>query len=166
MHEPGWISFYAAAAEIRQRFDCGWADAKAKLRSACADQAIDTMKAPLDPDVMPREMWKPIAPSKWHEGQPDHDDGPDEYGCILTVMVNENDFQRWRDRELKPQIAKPSAQRKRNSARQAIDTLWSDGIPDGVASKEIIKAVADFLKAEGVTVPGSDTILRAAGRRE
>jgi hypothetical protein len=69
MFEPGWITFYGAARQIMKRFDCGGAEAKAMLRGACADAKIDTEHAPLDPDVMPREMWTRIAPSEWQHGR-------------------------------------------------------------------------------------------------
>jgi hypothetical protein len=164
MVEPGWMTFYTAADGIRKHFDCGWAEAKATLRSACADQAIDTMKAPLDPDVMPREMWTPIAPSKWHEGQPDHDDGPDADGCKVVVMLNKDDFDRWLLRQPQPQsLNRPRdvAIRKRltagqrpphsiswkefcNVVRDDADGWIGDKLALGFSQKQIERAVKDI----------------------
>jgi hypothetical protein len=106
MVEPGWMTFYTAADRVRKRFDCSWAEAKARLRSAAADQAIDTMKAPLDPDVMPREMWTRVAPSEWKQREVDHD-GPDADGCKVVVMLNEDDFLRWLLRQPQPAAESP-----------------------------------------------------------
>jgi hypothetical protein len=106
MDEPGWITFYTAADRIRKRFDCGWADAKARLRGACADQAIDTMTAPLDPDQLPIEFWTRVAPSEWKQREVDHD-GPDADGCKVVVMLNEDDFLRWVLRQPRPAADSP-----------------------------------------------------------
>ena len=65
MDEPGWITFYTAADTIRKRFDCGWAEAKERLRVICRGALIDTKKAPLHPERVPYEFWVDVAPSEW-----------------------------------------------------------------------------------------------------
>jgi hypothetical protein len=100
MVEPGWIDFYTAAATIRKRFDTGWAEAKARLRSACADGKIVSMKAPYDPDQLPKEYWTDVAHRDWRDREVD-DDGPDADGCKVVVMLHEDDFRRWLSKEPK-----------------------------------------------------------------
>ena len=82
MDEPRWITFYTAADKIRKRFDCGWAEAKARLRSACKDTKIVSNKAPYNPDelaeqgglIEPRECWSDVAHRQWREREVDEDD--------------------------------------------------------------------------------------------
>jgi hypothetical protein len=165
MAEPGWISFYTAAAEIERRFGGSQADAQKRLRRACVGERVRSMLAPYEIFggtfiVEAINTWTRIAPSKWHEAQPDYaSDG-------WIVMVSENDFQHWLNSE--PQIPKPRSirsRRKRSAAEQAIEALWREGIPDGLANKEVVKEVSDRLQKENLPVPHPDTILRAAGRK-
>jgi hypothetical protein len=63
----GWITFYEAAYQIRHRLGGSFAEAKSKLRRACADEKIDTMWAPYDEEhdtpAEQFEHWTLIAPS-------------------------------------------------------------------------------------------------------
>ena len=119
MSEPDWKDFYIATAEIAKRLDVSKADAQASLRRACADQHIRSMKAPLDPDdPLPIEFWTRVAPNDWHERQVDYD-GPDADGCKVLVMLNVDDFERWRD-----SLPQPSADSRRDAV---IRKLLEDG---------------------------------------
>jgi hypothetical protein len=94
MKEEDWISFYTAADEIEEQLGVSQALARKKLRQACADQLITTMKAPLDPDPMPFEFWVRVAPHEWRERNVDYD-GPDKDGCRIEVMIYEADYRSW-----------------------------------------------------------------------
>jgi len=103
MNEPGWLTFYTAAREIEQRFGGSQAEAQAKLRQACRDEKIRAMRAPYDgqgegPDQLPIEFWTRVAPREWRERDVDFD-GPDDDGCPIEIMLNENDFRHWLDRQ-------------------------------------------------------------------
>jgi hypothetical protein len=166
MHEPGWISFYEAAHVLREQ-GMGWAEACKLLRAACRDELLTTMVAPNDEPVgaLPIEFWKRVAPSEWRQRDVDHD-GPDADGCPLVVMLNEDDFNRWRSKAAEPaEPAKPRSSRKRDLARQAIEALWPDGVPQELINDRIEDAVVKRLKAKGLPEISRDTILRAAGRK-
>jgi hypothetical protein len=90
---------------------------------------------------------------------------PDYAADGWMVLVNEDDFRHWLNSEPQPCPRSITRRRKRSAAEQAIEALWPKGIPDGVANKEVVKQVSDWLKKEGLTVPHPDTILRAAGRK-
>ena len=157
MDEPGWLTFYTAALEIEQRFGGSQAEAQAKLRQACADQKIRSMKAPYDDAQLPFEFWTWIAPSEWHSRQVDYD-GLDRDSCKTEVMIHETDFRYWLG-EPPPQTSAPS---KRDLVKQVIDEIWPNGIPANLLNKEIEKQVGDRLKPQIIS---RDTILRAAGRK-
>jgi hypothetical protein len=166
MLEQEWISFYEAAHELTKRFDCGWAEAKVILRQACRDAKIDTMKAPLDPDRMPSPFWTKITHREWRDREVD-EDGPDADGCKIEVMVRDDDFRRWLNRqETAKQAPKDGTRRLRQSAKQAINALWPGGIPGGVSNGEINQKVSAHLKAHHLSKMSRDTILRAAGRKQ
>jgi hypothetical protein len=137
MIEPGWISFNTAANKIRKRFGCGWAEAKARLRGACAVATIETRKAPLDPEPMPLEFWSGlIAASEWRDREVDQD-GPDCDGCKIEVMLNEDDFERWLE-----SLPQPAADNRRDAA---IRKLLKTGLrpPDDIQRKAFCKKVLD-----------------------
>lgn len=110
MDEPGWITFGTAADGIRKYFDCGWAEARVRLRNGLADGMIASKKAPYDPDQLPRELWTDVAHRDWRDREVD-EDGPDEEGCRVEVMVSEDDFRRWLNSQ-----AQPSADSRRDAA--------------------------------------------------
>jgi hypothetical protein len=96
MNEEDWLTFYEAANEIEQRSGVSRAVARKRLRQACADQLITTLKAPYDEQagLMPIEFWSPIAPSEWRQREVDYD-GPDKDGCPIVVMIREDDYRHW-----------------------------------------------------------------------
>jgi hypothetical protein len=129
MHEPGWLSFYSAALEIEQRFRLSQAEARKKLRKACADQQISSMKAPYEePGQFPFEFWTRITPDEWRERQVDYD-GPNADGCMTEVMIFEKDFQYWLSQQMPPE--------KKKQARgivpliiEHLQAMYPDGVPD------------------------------------
>src|SRR5205823_8856692 len=96
MNEDDWLYFYTAAREVEQRLNVSRAVARKRLREACADQLIISMKAPCDEPAgqLPFEFWERIAPHDWREREVDYD-GPDKDGCKTEVMIYEADFRSW-----------------------------------------------------------------------
>jgi hypothetical protein len=134
MIEPGWLTFYTAAAEIERRFGGSQAGAQAKLRQACADEMTRSMKPPYEEPnghQLPFDLWTRVAPGESRERKVDYD-GPDAHGCANIVMINEADFRHWLNRQgpMQPKAGVSSARPERDLAKKAIDALCS-GIPPG-----------------------------------
>ena len=148
MDEPGWLSFYQAALEVEQGFGISNAVARKRIRQACAEQLITSMKAPYDGGYdeghqLPFEYWSPVAPSEWRQREVDYD-GPDKDGCETVVMLREADYRHWLNGATKNNAQRASrGSTKRKIAEQAINKLWSGGIPSNVLNKEIEKAVGE-----------------------
>jgi hypothetical protein len=163
MNEEDWLTFYEAASEIERRSGASLAVARKRLREACADQLITTMKAPYDEQAgpMPIEFWSRVAPSEWRQREVDYD-GPDKDGCPTVAMIREDDYRHWFNGQGN---VRRKGSPKRDLAKQAIDDIWSGDIPNEVSNKQIAKQVSERLKQQGRSDIGSDTILRAAGRK-
>jgi hypothetical protein len=64
-----------------------------------------------------------------------------------------------------------TSSRKRDLAKQAINHLWSNGIPKDLPRKQIVKEadnwIKDYCKRKSISklIISDDTILRAAGRK-
>lgn len=159
MDEPGWLSFYAAASEIEQLFHVSEVEARRKLRQACAEEKVISMKAPLDPGRLPFEFWIPVAPRAWRQREVDYD-GPGDDGCKIEVMVKEANFRCWLGKRNAPVQTRMS--RKQYLVKQAIDALQ---LSDDLPSSEIEKRVGAFLKEKHQISVSRTTILRAFGRR-
>jgi len=155
--EPEWLTFNRAALEIQKQHGGSQADAQARLRHACADEKIRSMKAPYDPNELPLEYWTRVAPNEWRDRQVDYD-GPSADACDIEIMINGDDFRHWLG-EPTPICKSPS---KRDLAEQAINGIWPNGIPPDLLNKEIEKQVGERLKPRIIS---KDTILRAAGRK-
>jgi hypothetical protein len=157
MHEPGWISFYSAAADIRQRCGGSLADAQGRLRHACADGRMRSMKAPLDPEVLPLEYWTGLAPSEWRVREPDYD-GPDADGCEVVVMINEDDFRPWLNA-----LPTPAADNRRDAA---IRKLLEAGVRTGKVFYNKVRDEADGWRARGVAAYSfSDKQIKRASKK-
>ena len=162
MYEPGWITFHTAASKIKRRLGVNKAEAEARLRGACANEHMRSMKAPLDPDVMPVEFWNRVAPNEWRDRQVDYD-GPDADGCEIVVMVNEEEFRDWLNNEPMPgsDCPRDAAIRKLLQAglrpppdwkefykkvRDEAEGGWINGKPGyGFSNKQITRRVAEIL---------------------
>ena len=99
MDEPGWLSLDEAALEVERSFGISRAVARKRIRQACAEQLITSMKAPYDGGYedghqLPFEFWSPVAPSEWRQREVDYD-GPDKDGCETVVMLREADYRHW-----------------------------------------------------------------------
>ena len=167
MTEPGWLPFYEVAREVEQSFGISMAAARKRLRQACADQLITSMKAPCDDGHrLPFEFWVSVAPGEWRQREVDYD-GPDKDGCETAVMLREADYRHWLDGATKnnPQKVTNRGSPKRRLAEQAIKKLLPGGIPSNLLNKEIEKAVGDWLKQQDLANISQETILRAAGRK-
>ena len=178
MNEPGWLTFYTAAREVEQRLGGSQADAQARLRRACADEKIRSMKAPYDDGLqLPIKLWKRVAFSEWRTREVDYD-GPDADGCAIEVMLRDNDFRHWLDQQPQGTVlrAAPTSRKvhspKRDFVQQAINHLWSGRVPPLIPNNQIEKQVTDWIadhcKQEKLRKPdiSGDTILRAAGRKQ
>jgi hypothetical protein len=162
MNEDDWLSFYSATGEMEQRSGLSRAVARKQVRQACADQLITSMKAPCDDGHrLPFEFWKRIAPKEWREREVDYD-GPDKDGCETEVMIREDDYRYWLNGATN---VRSKGSSKRDLARRAINDIWSGDIPIEISNKQIAKQVGEHLKQQGRSDIGSDTILRAAGRK-
>ena len=182
MTESEWIAFYAAARDIHQRIGGSLAEAQMKLRRACRDGLIRTMKALYEDErQLPFEFWARIAPHEWSEREVDYD-GLDADGCKVMAMIHEDDFRQWLNKQ-QPTMAdassppgslldKRATRAKRELVRRIIADLYPGGIPGLVTNPEIAKQVQERLPAycKENNLPrrqiSDDTILRAAGRKQ
>jgi hypothetical protein len=178
MDEPGWhdpsnwIGFVTAAAAIEKRLDCSRTEARTRLRRAFIDEELTPKKAPYEEirgfiiTFLPVEQWSSIAPSEWRKREVDYDDR-DADGCEVMTMIYEKTFGEWLARQEigKHERSGTRAGTPRSSARRVIKALFPNGI-DGISNRDIILKVGAQLKAQGQTVPSSETILRAADRRK
>jgi hypothetical protein len=166
MDEEGWITFYTAAKELEQAFGISWAAAQKRLRQACAEQLITSMKAPYDEPAgeLPFEYWTRVAPSEWREREVDCD-GPDKEGCPTEVMIRDADYRHWLN-GLSGTRSVPNRSPKQELVKRIIKDIWPDNIPRGTLNKQIERQVGERLKQQGHPHISSDTILRAAGRKQ
>ena len=166
MTEPGWITFYTAARHIHQRIGGSQAEAQMKLRRACGDGLIRTMKAPYENEhtQLPFDIWTRVAPREWREREVDYD-GPDADGCKMVAMIHEDDFRQWLNNTIAgaPSPKKARSSRQVDLAREAINAACPDY--EHLSNPQIEKQVNDWLKAQGRPPVKGDAILRATGRR-
>jgi hypothetical protein len=81
-------------------------------------------------------------------------------------MLREADYRHWLNGATKNNAQRASrGSTKRKIAEQAINKLWSGGIPSSLLNKEIVKAVGEWLKQQDLAQVSPDTILRAAGKK-
>jgi hypothetical protein len=163
MNEPGWLTFYTGAREIEQRLGVNQPEAQAKLRRACVEQKIRSMKAPYElihnlREVLPFEFWTRVAPSEWGEREVDYD-GPDADGCAIKVMINETDLRDWLNKQ-QPEPAK-KAVGKQPRIKRLLALMYPTGVPDpGFYSRTALKA--DLLKRDPSLAPLDEATLKSA----
>jgi hypothetical protein len=169
MNEPGWITFYAGAREIGQRLGVNQAEAQAKLRRACADQQIRSMKAPYeDLGQLPFEFWTRVAPSEWGEREVDDYDGPDADGCPIEVMINETEFRDWlnkqpyKDKQSAPAQKKARGKCPRIKALLAKDDFFPQRRVPDPAYCERKDLARKLLKADPTLTPLNQGTLKKA----
>jgi hypothetical protein len=156
-----WIAFALTAEKVGSKLNVvSLGFAETKLRELCAGGYVRATKFDMIEEGESPEI---IKPSEWVRDQIDSL-GP---GNII-VAVSRDDLQHRLDQQspTTPELKPDRSAHKRDVARQAIDDLWPDGVPEGLANKQIEQQVGDWLKREGHHLPiSSDTILRAAGRK-
>jgi hypothetical protein len=166
MDEPGWITFYTAAHLLRERGK-GWAEARKLLRAACRDEDITAMRAPDDePEPLPFEYWTTVKARDWRDRAVDQDDD-------IVVMLNEDDFNRWRARSVPGQAVSPAGrdvqcgqQSKRSRRDDVIVKLLKDGKPgDDLDWKSFRAKVREECGAEPTTRGYSDETITKVTRK-
>jgi hypothetical protein len=160
MDDEEWITFYEASREVEKTFGISLAQAQKRLRQACADQLITSMKTPYDREagIFTNEFWSPVAPNEWRQREVDYD-GPD-----IAVMLREADYRHWLN-SLSGTRSVSNRSPKQDLVKRIIKDIWPDHIPPGTLNKQIEKQVSDRLKQQGHPHISRDTILRAAGRK-
>jgi hypothetical protein len=164
-NEEPWLSFYTATHEMEQRFGMSRGAAQRTLRELCRSGEVRSQKQPytmVNSEPQPEGPTERIEPSEWRER--DIDCMTDVDGCRYLVDVSENDFRQWLSHKAKAPPAQKSPLR-RDLAKQAVDALWPNEVPKSLVNKDIERAVANYMKANGLAAPSKETILRAAGRK-
>ena len=89
------------------------------------------------------------------------------------ILLSKDDLMDWLSRhpdlstnKTSPDQQKRRSRRRRNEAKEAIETHWPDGVPQHVRDVEVCHQVSKMLKADKRPIPSDDTILRAAGRKK
>ena len=166
MKEDDWLDFHEAARDVERRLRMSPGEAQAKLRELCASGAVRSWKEPYS--LVARQPQgegpsKRIEPSEWRQREIDL--MTDSDGCKYFVSISKTDLLAWLDKKAvgKP---KPVGKRPRDVAKQAINELWPNGIPDTLTNGSLVKKVGDWLKQHNVRDISRETILRAAGLRE
>jgi hypothetical protein len=162
-----WPFFVWAAEWIRDDLGLSLGAAQVRLRHLCASGEVRSMKYDrmlvdyLTGDGVDDQDEQPqiIKPSEWLTEQIDLAEP-----WNIAVCVSQEDLRHW----LKAQTKTPPVQgspRPRDLAKQAVDALWPNGVPKSLVNKDIERAVADHMKANGLGAPSKETILRAAGKK-
>jgi hypothetical protein len=109
--DDDWTGFGEAAEEIARRIGCDADEARRRLREACAEGRIYSMKAPYEEDYdsvqilfAPLDEWTEIPFGEWRKRKVDHD-GPDGFGRSTLVMLQQVQFDDWLDDETKPPVS-------------------------------------------------------------
>jgi hypothetical protein len=164
MNETGWLTFYTGAREIEQQRGVNQAEAQAKLRLACAEQKIRSMKAPYEElnhnlrQVLPFEFWTRVAPRERREREVDYD-GPDDDGCPIEVMINETEFLDWLNKQ-QPEPAK-KAVGKQPRIICLLALLYPKSVPDpGLCPRIVLRA--DLLRRDPSLAPLDEGTLKSA----
>jgi hypothetical protein len=108
-----------------------------------------------------------IEPSAWRQREIDL--MTDDDGCKYIVSVSKTDLDDWLDNNCKKAVGKRPqsvSKRPRDIAKQAINELWPNGIPDTLTNGQIVKRTGNWLKQHGSDAISRETILRAAGLRK
>jgi hypothetical protein len=163
-HFDGWAYFSLGAELIRNMLGMSLGFAETKLRELCASGNIRSMKYDDYDDTDDENPPEPeiIKPSEWVHNQIDL-----SLPWHVTLTVNIEDLEYWlKDRvAVKPEPTEPRTSHKRDQARQAVEALWPNGVPNELVNKQIEQKVAEWLKAKGLPEISRDTILRSAGRK-
>jgi hypothetical protein len=160
------LAFLFGAQQIERRLGMTPGAAQTKLRELCASGEVRSWSEPytiINGKPQGEGPSKRIEPSKWRQREIDL--MTDSDGCYYFVSISKTDLLGWLDKKAvgKP---KPVGKRPRDVAKQAVNELWPNGIPDTLTNTSLVKQVGDWLKQHNVRDISRDTILRAAGLRE
>jgi hypothetical protein len=189
----GWVFFsasspwlYSATELLREKLGVSQGAAEVKLRKACGEGMVRSMKALCDlgatkrfgaPCIESFKNWDRIAPKEWREREVDFDPQPEpsqepqpkwapkgsswvHHGFEIVVSSDDLDFAFWPDAP-----PGPKGTRKAGLVQQAIEAVWPGGVPKDLLNKQIEREVGDWLKQRGYPPISRDTILRTAGRK-
>jgi hypothetical protein len=174
-HPVGWWLFPWATEKIKDALNISMGAANVRLRQLCASGEVRSIRYD-DTDVVDAAEgseseeefeWKAselpeyIKPAEWRNEE------IDLTRPGIVICVSEDDVKHWIKSQgpLKEEDPKTAPSHKRDLASQAIAALWPKGVPASLLNKDIEKAVADYMKSNGLAVPSKETILRAAGRK-
>jgi hypothetical protein len=167
------LAFFFGAQQIERSLGMSPGASQAKLRELCRSGEVRSWREPysmLGGEPQGEGPSKRIEPSEWRQREIDLMTNSD--GCKYFVDVSTTDLLAWLKGKQDRKASTPSHKRdKRNLAEQAINHLWSNGIPKDLPHSQIVKAVGDWItaycKRQNITkLPISrETILRAAGRK-
>jgi hypothetical protein len=164
------LAFFFGAKEIERSLGVSLGFAQARLRELCASGEVRSWGEPysmLNGEPQSEGPSKRIEPSEWR--QRDFDLTTDSDGCKFFVNVSKADLEYWLNNNRKKAVGKkpkPASKLPRDVAKQAINALWANGIPDTLTNGRLVKQVGDWLKQRNVRDISRETILRAAGRRK
>jgi hypothetical protein len=162
-------SFFFAVQEIKTALGISSGAAQARLRELCKSGEVQSWKQPYSMRWNEPHGEGPserIQPSEWREREIDL--MTDSDGCKYFVDVSKTDLLAWLSSNKKAvgKKAKPASKRPRDVVKQAISELWSNGIPDTLADRELVKQLGKWLEQHNAGDISRETILRAAGRRK
>jgi hypothetical protein len=149
-----WISFFAATAHVEKHFAISHAEAQRRLRRACAEGYIRSIKQRFHNrlDWPDPELETLIAPSEWREREVDYD-FRDAEGLATEVAINNDDFHYWFGQQPKP----VAASRRDEAVRELLEA--GDRPPQNIPWKAFCFKVRDIAdgwknKKEGQSAHG------------
>ena len=175
-HPVGWWLFHWAAERIKKTLGTSMGTANVRLRQLCAsgevrsirydhsdvDDVAETSESEEEFEGRASEIPEHIKPAEWR-ADPELDLSRTAY---IMICVSEEDVKHWiKAQGPKEEETGGGPSHKRDLASQAVAALYPQGVPKSLGNKDIERAVAERMKADGVTPPHRDTILRAAGRK-
>src|SRR6516164_11467180 len=153
------LDFLFAAQQIERSLGMSPGASQAKLRELCRSGEVQSWREPYSMQGgEPQGEGPPerIEPSLWRQREIDL--MTDSDGCNYFVSISKTDLLGWLDKKsVKP---KPVGKRPRDVARQAINELWPNSIPDTLTNGSLVKQVGDWLKQHKVRDISRETILR------
>ena len=164
-----WTSFYSASLKIAQRLGVSHAEAERMLRVACAEGRIHSRREHREEEELPPYKWTRIAPADWRDYEIDYE-GSDADGDLISVDVNEHDFDYWLDQQ-----AKPSAEASLAEARvpALLASLASKGQENAelrelfrISNEAHTAAEHKLLEAKGRCAAKNEEIARLKAERD
>jgi hypothetical protein len=89
-----WRSFGSATLAIEKRLRVSRGEAARRLRHACAEARVRSIKEFREEFEMPPHRSEVIPPSEWRDREVDYD-GPDADGSLSYIEISDGDFNYW-----------------------------------------------------------------------